>query len=147
MARFSYKAVTTTGDTIEDQLDAPDRMAVVQRLHALSYVAIRVDEIRSSRALLDWAKTSSRAGLSRRELTLITRALATLLDAGLPLDKALFSLKQFSRTARGKEIIEDLHERVRSGAALSVALSGLDEVPEYYAGLVRAGEASGNLPI
>jgi general secretion pathway protein F len=76
----------------------------------------------------------------------LTRELATLLQAGLPLDRALTVLAQLSQAGPVRTMIERLREKVRGGSTLADALSAYpDSFPNFYAGMVRAGEAGGTL--
>lgn len=145
MARFSYKAVAASGDTVEDEMDAPTRKAVVEHLHTLGYVPIRVEENQAAGPLFGALTLTSSQGLRAGDLTLVTRSLATLLDAGLPLDQALSALQHFTRDDRGRDFIEEVRDRVRGGSALSAAFAEHAEVPGYFVGLVHAGEVGGNL--
>jgi general secretion pathway protein F len=67
-----------------------------------------------------------------------------LLDAGMPLDRALQATLDLERRDTGFDI-EAVINRVKSGAPLHQALAAAGNLPSFYAGMVEAGEASGNL--
>ncbi len=148
MPRFAYKAVSSDGEIIEGETQAPNRQAVIDRLHADGHVPIRAEESRRSAAV-------KKAGLSelfrpravrREDLLLITRELATLLQAGLPLDRGMSVMLELAPAGPVRDLVEEVREKVRGGATLADALADQQEVfPNYYVGMVRAGEAGGTL--
>jgi len=68
-----------------------------------------------------------------------------LLDAGLPLDRALQATLDLGSRQSGWRVDRAI-ERVRGGATLAHALTAVEGFPEFYVGMIEAGEASGNLP-
>jgi general secretion pathway protein F len=147
MARFAYKAVTSSGDLLEGEMEAATRQAVVDRLRGLGHTPIRADELKGrAQAALSRGRLFAARRLSPGAVALFTRELATLLRAGLPLDRALMILGEIAEDARRREIVGRVLEAVRGGSSLADALEVLkDSLPPYYIGLVRAGEAGGSL--
>ncbi|MFQ5773839.1 MAG: type II secretion system F family protein [Kiloniellaceae bacterium] len=148
MPRFSYKAVAPDGEVIEGEIEASNREAAVERLHAQGHVPIRAEESRrvamGRRATFPVLFRPRR--VSRKDVVLVTRELATLLQAGLPLDRALSVMLDLVRSAPIKALIEGIREKVRGGSTLADAMQAHPEVfPNYYVGMVRAGEAGGTL--
>jgi general secretion pathway protein F len=147
MVKFRYKAVTSTGELVEGEIDAATRQAVVTWLHEQGQTPIRAHEL-SDRAGKAFA-TRFRIGTDRvpdAAVTLATRQLATLLRAGLPIDRALALLDDSEEEPRRRRFITHLLDSVRTGMSLSEALlQHKESLPPYYIGLVRAGEAGGTL--
>ena len=84
--------------------------------------------------------------MSRKDLALFTRELATLLQAGLPLEQALQTLRRINQTPPLLRLADELLEKIRGGAGLSEALAGKSGIfGNLYINMVRAGEASGAL--
>ena len=78
----------------------------------------------------------------------ITRELATLLRAGLPLDRALEILIGLAPTPPVAALLQGVRDDVRGGKALSQALDARREVfSRFYVNIVRAGEAGGALGV
>jgi general secretion pathway protein F len=76
----------------------------------------------------------------------LTRELATLLRAGLPLDRALETLIGLAPTPAVSALLQGIRDEVRGGKALSQALDARREVfSRFYVNIVRAGEAGGAL--
>src|SRR5206468_1760327 len=87
-----------------------------------------------------------RSGINTREFLVFNQELATLLKAGMPLVQSLDLLKRRVTAPVFKRVLDDVHEKVRSGTALSdaFALHG-DLFPRVYTASLLAGERSGNL--
>jgi type IV pilus assembly protein PilC len=81
-----------------------------------------------------------------REFLVFNQELATLLKAGMPLVSSLDLLKRRVTSAVFRAVLDDVHERVRSGTALSDAFAAQGELfPRVYTASLLAGERSGNL--
>ena len=128
-------------------MEAATRRTVVERLRSQGHLAIRADELKAgTRAPIVSGRLFGRRRLPAAAVTLFTRELATLLRAGLPLDRALAILGEIADDTRKREFVGRLLEAVRGGATLADALAAhKDQLPPSYVGLVRAGEAGGAL--
>jgi type IV pilus assembly protein PilC len=81
-----------------------------------------------------------------REFLVFNQELATLLKAGMPLVQSLDLLKRRVTTPLFRRVLNDVHEKVRSGTALSDAFAAEgDLLPRVYTASLLAGERSGNL--
>ena len=84
--------------------------------------------------------------LSTTDVAMMTRQLATLLVAGLPLVDALGVMVDQAEKKSVKSLMADIREAIRGGAAYSAVLGGYPrEFSQIYVHMVRAGEASGAL--
>ena len=147
MARFLYKSVSATGEVVEGEIEAASRTAVVDRLRAQGHVPIRAEEAKAGGLgqLIPRAAKGPRAA-SLKDVVVLTRELATLLQAGLPLDRALAIVGDLAGSPQIGTLVEQILEKVRGGATLADALADYGQVfPNYYVGMVRAGEAGGTL--
>ncbi len=87
-----------------------------------------------------------RRGISATDLALITRQLATLVRAGLPLEECLRAVSQQTDRARLKSMLLAVRSRVMEGHTLAAGLADFRHVfPELYRTTVEAGEQSGHL--
>jgi general secretion pathway protein F len=151
MPVFQYKAVTPAGEVLEGAMDAPTRKGVIERLRDMGYTPIRAVEA----GALEGASAPARQGVPRsvfrrvvgqEEVAVVTREIATLLNAGLPLDRSLEILVGLAENDRVAELLRKVRNEVRGGAALSKALDAQDGVfSRFYVNMVRAGEAGGAL--
>ena len=143
MTMFAYRAVAGSGDVVDGELEAPNREEAVDRLRRRGLLPIRVDAGRHARqggARRPWG------GPSRRDVANLTREIATLLEAGLTLDGALGVLADLAQRAAMRRLIVRLRDEIRGGASFGEAVANAGGgFPGYYLGMVRAGEAGGNL--
>jgi general secretion pathway protein F len=145
MPQFHYKAASAAGEVSEGDVEARDEPAVLARLQDLGLIPIRVApaqpvEERSAGGLF------ARRRIGQNQVGALTAELATLLRAGLPLDRALEILIGLSDDPRMQALIGRVRDDVRGGAALSKALEAHPAVfSRFYVGMIRAGEAGGAL--
>ncbi|WP_119681582.1 type II secretion system F family protein [Indioceanicola profundi] len=146
MPRFRYMAVQNGTETVEGVIDAQTRAAVVDRLHALGQIPIRVEEAGSA-ALPAMRITLQRAGrLSPTALAALTAQLATLLNAGLALDDALSVLREAARRPAARAVLGKILDSVSGGSSVADAMAAQPSAfPPQYVSMVRAGEAGGQL--
>lgn len=141
IGRYHYRAATGEGKVVDGTLQALSRQAVLETLHRQRLYPMAVDEVETGKAGSAGSRISVRAAL-----ILWTRNTATLLGAGLPLDRAL----GFTVEHLGNEVVRHALRRVRrevrSGASLADALAAQPAVfSPMFAAIVSAGEATGQL--
>jgi type IV pilus assembly protein PilC len=87
-----------------------------------------------------------RRSINTREFLVFNQELATLLKAGMPLVQSLDLLKRRVESPVFRAVLDDIHEKVRSGTALSDAFAAQGDLfPRVYNASLLAGERSGNL--
>jgi general secretion pathway protein F len=147
MPEFRYVVVTSTAQTIEGRMEAPDRSALVDHLHSLGHVPLRVDTIVPSRlGFLFATELFPARRLDLRSLALIVGQLGTLLHAGLALDEALSVIEELVDHNREKACVSGLIDRIKAGSTLADAMRAQTRFfPDYCISLVRAGEAGASL--
>jgi general secretion pathway protein F len=147
LTSFQYKAAARSGELASGHLQALSLTDAVSQLQDQGYVPIQV------RAAAEAAPAPrsprwqwKRHRIRTNDLTAFTQALATLLAAGIPLDRTLGALATTCGNPALREVVEDVQARVREGTGLANALAAHPRVfPQLYLSLVRAGEASGAL--
>jgi len=91
-------------------------------------------------------KLPTRNNVNTREFLVFNQELATLLKAGMPLVQSLDLLKRRVTSPTFRRVLDDVHEKVRSGTALSDAFASQGDLfPRVYTASLLAGERSGNL--
>ena len=152
MPVYSYKAVTGAGEVVEGTMDARTDAAVIERLQSTGHLPIRVTV--SAADPTGQAATKASGGLfqsrrvNRGEVMELTRELATLLHAGLPLDRCLDIMVGMASRAPVAELMAEIQAEVRGGSSLSVALEKHKDVfDRFYLNMIRAGEAGGALDV
>lgn len=145
---FIYKAADQRGHTVDGVMEAPDARSVVERLQRDAYFPIQVapQEEHAGRAGFTWPSLRQRR-IAARELVTFTQQLATLLEAGLPLDRALGIQEELTPHRRLRAITADVLRSVRAGSSLGEALAKHHPRPfsRLYINMVRAGERGGVL--
>jgi general secretion pathway protein F len=143
MALYRYEAVTPSGDILRGELDAQDQAAVVAHLHERGQMPIRAEP--AGVQLFTWKRRAA-PRLSRNQLAVFTRELASLLHAGLALDRALQVILEVTEDPRARKLVAAIQEAVRGGAALSAALEAqASSFSRFYVSMIRAAEAAGTL--
>jgi general secretion pathway protein F len=153
MSRFRYRAVNAAGDLIEGEIDGQDQGAVIEQLRGQGHLPLATEPVAAGAegvgsALLRWLRQPlfGHGRVGRREVAMITRQLATMLDAGLTIDQTLRFLVDLADREALRRLLSDLLERVQSGSTLADACAEHEEVfTRAYVSLVRAGEAGGAL--
>ena len=146
MPVFTYRAADRRGQTIDGVMEAADARAVIDRLRKEAYFPIKVAAQGERAALFS---LGGRSRVRQRDLLALTQMLATLFEAGLPLDRALSILQELAPSPRVKTIVTDLLHSVRGGSSLSEALAKHHPRPfsRLYINMVRAGEKGGVLEV
>lgn len=147
MPNFYYKAVSREGETVTDYSDAQDESALIYKLQQQGYIPIHISPAKSKPFAWLGLTKSAKDQLSRNEIAMFTRELATLFEAGLPLDRSLTILMDLSdEDSKLHRLVEDILERVKGGSHLSDALEAQGTVfSRFYLNIIRAGEAGGSL--
>jgi general secretion pathway protein F len=149
MPVFRYRAVNATGDVAAGELDAANESEIVDRLRDQGLMPMQVVAAVGDRVAA--AKGARRSWFAPRRVTrdhvlAITRELATLLRAGLPLDRAMEILIGLASAPPVAVLLQGLRDSVRGGKSLSQALDMHRELfSRFYINVVRAGEAGGAL--
>jgi general secretion pathway protein F len=148
MASFHYRAVSAAGDVVEGDMDAGSPDAVVESLREQGHFPLSVGTETAVPAApsLPALRLSRRRAPSLGGLAATTRELATLIRAGLPLDRSLRFAAEAATERPLRGALEDILGSVQGGAALADATQEHGAAfPAYYSGMLRAGEAGGNL--
>jgi len=144
MAVFEYKAVTPAGETLTGEMEAPSQDLVIARLQEMGNIPVSAREVGGGLRLGSLLR--GRRGLTQREVGDLTQQLATLLAAGLPLDRSLGILAELAENERVRELVEQVRNHVREGGSLSEGLEQRHGVfSRFYINMVRAGEIGGSL--
>ncbi len=147
MPVFEYKALDSSGEVIQGVIDADDPREARSRLRRRGIYPTELGQEGAPAAVsreVDLGRIWQT--ISKREIAVFTRQLATLLEAGLPLVDSLSSLVEQIGDRTLKGVVADVRERVREGSSLSEALSKYPKsFSSLYVNMVKAGEGSGAL--
>lgn len=156
MAAFTYLALDANGKKVKGVLEGDSERHIRSQLRARQLKPLEVKSSRKSGKAGEAGKdggVGSRFGFSfgtptmgYRDVSLVTRQLASLVQSGLPLDEVLAAAAKQSRKPSIKTIILQVRSRVLEGLSLTQALAELPRVfDNLYRAMVRAGESSGFL--
>ena len=148
MPVFEYTALNDKGKKLKGIIDAQSTAAARQKLRDSNIYLTDLQE--SSGAKKSISLKQPLGGLfgkvGSREVTVMTRQLATLLGAGLPLVQSLTTLIAQTSHPQLKTILSRVREEVNEGNSFSQTMTHYPQVfPAFYLNMVRAGEASGTL--
>jgi general secretion pathway protein F len=149
MGAFEFAALDKTGKEKKGVLEGDSPRAIRQQLRDQGLIPLSVDEVsqRESRSgNKPGFQFTIRRGISATDLALLTRQLATLVRAGLPLDEATSTVARQCEKPRLKSLMLAVRARVMEGHTLADGLGKFPHVfPELYRATVAAGEQSGHL--
>ena len=151
MPVYEYTALDRVGKNITGIIDADSTAAARQKLRNSGKYPVQVKETTTK------VKSEKGAGLalpsifnrvSADDIHALTRQLATLLSAGIPLVAALDALMEQTSNPPLKKIVAQIKESVNEGNSLTASFSRHPKLfSNIYINMVRAGEASGSLDV
>ena len=142
MATFTYKVRNRQGEILRDRIEGPDTMAVAAELRRQGLLVIEVRE--QGVAHNDILEPFKKVKLG--DIVVFTRQFATMINAGLPIVRALYVLSEQTESRKLREVIVSVRRDVEAGSALSEALRKYPTVfDRLYVEMVRAGETGGIL--
>ena len=147
MPHFYYKAMTRDGVADEGEMVEATSAAVIRRLQDGGLIPILTEEITPGRAKRSGLQLPAlRRKAPQPDIMAFTRSLASLLESGAALDRALEIMLEVEADPATRTLIEDVQIAVRGGESLSESLEGQGSVfSGFYVSMVRAAEASGAL--
>lgn len=154
MGAYSYRALDGGGKLIKGVLEADSERQVRAQLRSRALKPVEVVVVAGGGNRESAAARSSgwrawfQPRIAQRDLALLTRQLATLIQSNLPIDEALTATAQQARKPRIKGLMLQVRARVLEGHTLAYALGDFPQVfNEMYRAMVRAGESAGFLGI
>ncbi len=144
MAEFYYKAARRDGAITSGQVKADNLEGASRQLRGQGLTLIQLHPATGATSSADTAVGAKPP--NRDQVLSLTKELAVLLRAGLPLDRGLKVLIDMSVHPGMKSLLEDLLKTVKGGKGLSQAMQAHPNVfGNFYINMVRSGEASGHL--
>ena len=148
MTAYRYQALNSAGKLIKGVLEGDSERQVRSQLRGQDMRPVEVAEANSTAksGKPGWDLSLYFSRISVGDLALITRQLATLVEANLPLDEALQAAAEQSRSSRIKGMLLQVRSRVAEGHTLAYAMGEFPSVfNEMYRAMVNAGEHAGYL--
>ncbi|RLA00232.1 MAG: type II secretion system protein GspF, partial [Gammaproteobacteria bacterium] len=146
MGAFEYTALDKSGREKKGVIEGDAPRAVRQQLRDQGLVPLDVLEVAQRETQGQKRSPLFKRGISPVDLALITRQLATLVSAALPLEECLRAVAQQTDKPRLQSMLLAVRSRVMEGHTLAAGLGDFKHVfPELYRTTVEAGEQSGHL--
>jgi len=145
MAKFKYSAIDGNGKSVSGKIDAPNEAQARAKLVAQRLIVSTISEEGFSLGKKSSKKSAGyNKKISGEQLMIFTRQLATLLQAGLPLLRAMQILSDQEKNPVFKTALLNISENIQGGNSLSDALSQYPRMfDRLYINMIRAGEAGG----
>lgn len=155
MPKFKYTAIDTNGKQKTGSIEAASKDAASTKLSGMGLMPTQIAAAGGAvKSSASGSKGAKKPGMSfgkvikSEDLSTFTRQLATLLQAGLPLLRALEVMIRQERNLRFKAVLEQIAEQVKSGNSFSDGLAQHPKIfDRLFVNMVRAGEAGGVLDV
>ncbi|HTP38510.1 MAG TPA: type II secretion system inner membrane protein GspF [Steroidobacteraceae bacterium] len=145
MGAFEYSALDVAGKPRKGVIEGDTARHVRSLLREQQLLPVSVTEVAAVESKRQQG-FSLRRGISASDLSLLTRQLATLCKAGLPLEEALLAVSQQTENPRVQSVLLGVRGSVMEGHTLASGFGKFPRIfPEIYRATVAAGEQSGHL--
>jgi type IV pilus assembly protein PilC len=143
MATYAFKALDLAGVPTRGEIDADDKQAVAQQLRGKGLFVVDIEELTPASAGDILARFKR---VKADDLVVATRQLATMVDSGMSLLRAMYVIEEQTENDKLREAWIDVRKDLEAGLSLSDALKKQPEVfNELYVAMVQAGETGGIL--
>jgi general secretion pathway protein F len=145
MPAYSFEALDTQGQTRRGVLEADTARTARSQLRAQDLVPLKVEPVQRTGSGLNTVIWESKV-FSSTALAVWTRQLSGLVNAGLPIERALSALADEAETPRQRDLVSTLRAEVNAGAPFAKALGQHPrEFSAIFTAVIGAGEQSGHL--
>src|SRR5919107_59837 len=143
MATYAFKALDLSGASTKGEMEAGDKQAVAAQLRSKGLIVVDIDEQAAANAGDILARFKK---VKADDLVIATRQLATMVNSGMSLLRALYIIEEQTENDKLRDIWIDVRKDVEAGLALSDALRKHPDVfNDLYVAMVQAGETGGIL--
>lgn len=143
--KFAFKAKDQDGGLREGTIEAINQESAVEALQKNGFIPVSIEqEKKIPKFIKDLKRTWE--GLTKKELAIFFRQLATLIEAQVPITQSLIAIQEQSSNRFMRVIVKEIADDVQEGMPFSESLSKHGDVFEpLICNVIRAGEVSGNL--
>ena len=164
MARFKFTALDAKGKEVHGEIDADSQSMAVARIREKQYFPTKVEELAAGGGAAAPAKKGGakkgamqmeikmpkflQGGVKAKQLTTFTRQMSTLVNAGLPLMRALRVLQRQEKNVALRDAVVQMAESIESGSTFAEALAAHPKIfDRLFVNMVKAGEIGGVLDV
>ena len=162
MARYKFTALDSKGKEVHGEIEADSQSAAVARIREKQYFPTKVEELAGGAGAAPAKKSGGKGGMQMeiklpkfmqgrvkaKQLTAFTRQMSTLVNAGLPLMRALRVLQRQEKNAALRDAVVQMAESIESGSTFAEALAAHPKIfDRLFVNMVKAGEIGGVLDV
>lgn len=139
---FEYKAIQKDGKIITGEKEGTDSAFIAQIIKEDGMTVISVQEKKKFNKSISFKFKA----FNTHEKIMFARNIASMLEAGLALSRALEVISRQTKNEKTRGVIDDINDRIKKGSSFSVALSAYPKIfNSIFVSMTNAGEESGNL--
>ncbi len=138
MPLYIYEAIDSYGKKIKETISSSDEEALKSTLREKGLIPLNIKVSESKEGYFF-------ERITNKDLLTFTQELGNLLDSGLPIDRALYVLSEYSEKKSFRSIIKEVYIDIQKGGTLSNAMGKHRIFPRIYVNMIKAGEAGGML--
>ena len=143
MSIYIYRARSRNGKLVVGQIEAASMLAAEKNVENLQLIPLSVVE-KSSISMNELIPSFQ--SISKKDIIIFSRQLATLYQSGVPIGKSLTSLIEFTRNKKFKIVLQEVKDDLESGQTLAKSLNNHPKIfSEIYVNMVEVGESTGLL--
>ncbi len=143
--KFKFKAVRQSGEKYEGEKEADNKIGLYEQIRKEGGTIVHVEEVKGDKKS-GLQLPSFLRGVSMTDKIQFAKNLGTMIEAGLPVVRALSVMERQTRSTSFKKVLSDLNASIVKGESLS---SAMEKYPKTFSTLfvsmVRSGEESGSL--
>jgi len=163
MARYKFTALDSNGKEVHGEIEADSQSAAVARIREKQYFPTKVEDLGSGGGAAPARKAKStksamqmeikmpkflQGGVKAKQLTVFTRQMSTLVNAGLPLMRSLRVLQRQEKNPALQDALSEMAESIESGSTFAEALAAHPKIfDKLFVNMVKAGEIGGVLDV
>lgn len=147
MGVYKYKAKKGPEGMVEGEIEATSEKEAIEKLSAIGEIPVLIEQKEISGKGIPAPGIKKQTGkIKFREITILSRSLASLLKSGVHILEALSIISEQSQNPNLKNVLTDIHNSVKEGATLSSTLMSFPNLfSSLYIAMIRTGENSGVL--
>ena len=162
MARFKFTALDSKGKEVHGEIEADNQSTAVARIREKQYFPTKVEEVAGSGGAVARKGAAPKGalqmeiklpkflqgGVKTKQLVTFTRQLSTLVNAGLPLMRAMRVLQRQEKNPALRDAVSQMAESIESGSTFAEALAAHPKIfDRLFVNMVKAGEIGGVLDV
>lgn len=162
MGHFTFTALDSKGKEVRGEIEADNQQAAVARIRERQYFPTKIEETAGGGAVPARKSAAKKGalqmeikmpkflqgGVKPKQLTTFTRQMSTLVNAGLPLMRALRVLQRQEKNLALRDAVTQMAESIESGSTFAEALAAHPKIfDRLFVNMVKAGELGGVLDV